>query len=519
MLFPSHFSAGTNLPSVNSTPDVKPPSAKVSVSVEMRIKGLTPAPTYSFLSRLNLFAAALISHYTNLRALHARRCFHTLRDGNPALSIRVPYIIFRLSELIPSKNKSSRTGKAWANDSVKLTFQGLEPLPRKEILPPPNPSPNVQTQILNTPAARTQPANATGVPTQLGQDEGVVIVTEARMIVPVPKALTILKERVDRDIAFDAKTGSFAFRLRSKVGETVIPAFVERAIRVERLVDFIEVLHKHEKLLTCEYISLGRIIFTYRSTYSSASPDTIPIVCPESYKAIVDFGVTDSLMTLIFEQGNPHLRIADNLTQVLNGSQGLDGVATLLPLTLPALRAFDALEGAWAPLSIKGEAFVLVRAVEWFIVRYNLFLSGSSMTRTIIFEIKLQQRKGEPWWYVRRIDTREKDGDEIDVALKPLWNSNGQGWRGMRANAVAQPSGVEELLGKLDDIMRTVTSAAPGREVVSAAPVPTQARPTARAPEAPMKMQQHRQQQTPGQSQSQDSERGNPLKREIVEID
>jgi len=40
--------------------------------------------------------------------------------------------------------------------------------------------------------------------------------------------------------------------------------------------------------------------------------------------------------------------------------------------------------------------------------------------------------------------------------LKAVWDSEGSGWRGMRVSGVAQVSGVEELLGKLDEVMRNL---------------------------------------------------------------
>lgn len=467
----------------------------------------------------------------------------------------------RLSELLPSKNKSARTKKPWAKDSVKLIFLGLEPAAPEEFIPSPQPGAPPQTNLAKakakggstpaaTPLAVVQPSGDQPVPIniqkQFAPGEGAVIITEARMSVPVPQALTILKERVDRDIAFDAKSGVFAFRLRSKVGETVIPAFIERAIRVERLVDFVEVLHKHEKTLKCEYISLGRIVFTYGNAQTS---DAMDVDGGNGYKATVDFGSTDSLMTLEFEKGNPHLRIADNLTKVLNERQGLDGVATLLPFTLPALRALDTLESAWTSLSAKGEALVFVRAVEWFVIRYNIFSTDpSSSPRKIMFEIRLQQRRGEPWFLVRRTDTRDREGDDVDEALKPVWNSSGRGWQGMRVNAVAQPAGMEELIGKLDEVMQNFASGAGASvaELPAPAAAPPQVKPPQRAPEAPM-MAQQRQQPTPSQSQSQGRStpnqsqgrgpsqnqgrntpqqsqgqsqgRANTIKREIVEID
>jgi mediator of RNA polymerase II transcription subunit 14 len=450
-----------------------------------------------------------------------------LRNSIPSSPVRLPSIYVRLSELLPSKNKSSRTNKQWAKDIVKLTFQGLEPLPTKakklQELTPPTPMPQLpNTSVRGT---RTNTAVNAQMPLPQGesaQSESAIIITEARMIVPVPAALSILKERVDKDIAFHAKSGAFAFRLLSRVGESVIPSLIERVVRVERLVDFVEVLHRHEKTLKCETVSLGKIVFSYGNV-STADAMDVDGAAPRSYNAIVNLGGSKNTMTLVLERGNPHLRVLDHLTKVLNEGDGLDGVATLLSLTLPTLRALDTMEAAWAPLYAKGELYIFVRAVEWYIVRYNLFPAPSTPDSTstqfkwpkrIMFEVKMMQRRGEPWWYIRRTDVPDREGDEIDTALKSLWNSTGEGWQGMRVNAVAQPRGVEELLGKLDDILRNVTPSGARAE----APPPAQMQPRGPAPTAPMMQPQRQQQPTPSQSQSQSQGR-NPLKREIVEID
>ena len=514
-----------------------PSNLTISGSFEMIISGVSPAPTYMFLQRLSTYAAALITHFVNLRTLHSLHARHTLQEFNPTSSVKVPFILMRLSELLPSKNRSFRTKKPWARDSVKLMFQGLEPTTSEEIAataPFPAPSPTM-TGKDNAKATRSDSPSAT-VPavvqpdaperskTQFYVGEGAVIVTEARMSVPVPQALTILKQRVDRDVAFDPKLGVFAFRLRSKVGESVIPAFIERAIRVERLVDFVEVLHKHEKTLKCEYVSLGRIIFTYGNARSG---DVMNLEGPSGYKVIVDFGTTDSMMTLEFERGNPHLRIADYLAKVLNEKQGLDGVATLIPFTLPALRALDKIESTWASLSTKGSAIVYVRAVEWYIIRYDIFSKYQSSLRKVMFEIRLQQRQGSPWWYIKRADSRNREGDDIDMELKSLWNSTGGGWKGMRVSAVAQPAGMEDLMGKLDDVIRGLVSGAGHAVVTAPTQAPASVKPPQRAPEAPMMAQPQRQQPTLNQSQrhgqslvgdlSQQGRLG--VKREVVEID
>jgi len=446
-----------------------------------------------------------------------------LRPSRPSKAVTLPSIYIRLSELLVSKDKSARTKSGWAKGVVRLTFQGLELLPPKSE-DPLAPIPEIQ-------------ASGDPAPRYLTPQERAVMISEARMMVPEPGQPNVfvnINEKVDKDIAFDPETGSFAFRLRSRVGESVIPDLIERLVRVERLVEFIQVFQKHEKTLKCGSVSLGKIVFTYGNSEASNQSDLMDLdATSHAYKATVDFSTMESSMTLVLEQHNPHLRISDYLAMILNGPGGLNDVASLLPLTLPVLRGLDAVENAWipAPNTDKGDVFVNVRAVDWYMVRYNLKQTASSpdsplQMRKVMFEVRLRHRRGDPWWYVKRSDTVNRDSkvvDEIDEALKPVWNSEGPGWRGMRVSGVAQMHGVEELLGKVDEVVRNLpvlSSEAPAPAPAPASAVIPAAAPLSKArPQAPA--QQQRQQPTPNQSQGQSQSQGrnNPLKREVVEID
>jgi mediator of RNA polymerase II transcription subunit 14 len=440
-------------------------------------------------------------------------------------SVSLPSIYVRLSELLPSKNKSARTGKPWAKDIIKITFKGIELLPAKpkEIAP----SDPAQNQISQTPVA-TQQSDLTGLPSPT-LEEIAVLISEARMIVPIPNALANINEKVDRDIAFNPESGSFSFRLRSKIGESVINSLIERTVRVERLVEFVQVLQKHENVLKCETVSLGKIVFTYGSP--PPAPDAMDLdVASDRYKAVVDFSAVENNMQLVLERGNPHLQIADLLTKVLNGTEGLDGVATLLPLTLPVLRALDTIVFSWtsSPFCERADVFNNVRAADWYIIRYNIKKMSPQgpaqpQVRKIMFEVRMRQRRGAPWWHIRRTDNaRTKETDDLDEALKPLWADKGRGWLGMRTSAVAEAYGAEELIRKVDDIVRKlVTSevAVAAPPIVQApAPAPAPVQNQTRAP-APAQQQQRQQQPTPNQSQNQSQGRNATVKREVVEID
>jgi mediator of RNA polymerase II transcription subunit 14 len=271
---------------------------------------------------------------------------------------------------------------------------------------------------------------------------------------------------VDKDIAFHPKSGGFAFRLHARIGESAITPLVERLQRVEQLVDFVEVVKRHEKTLHCETISLGQVIFSYGGAEPS-HPDAMVIDSESSkHRVTIDFSSTQNTMKLTLEPGNPQIRILDHLTKTLNSQVGLDGVATLLPLTLPLMTAFDAIEDAWTPLADRGDVIIFSRAVDWHIVRYNLMQdSPEQKPRRVMFEVRLQNRRRTPWWCIRREKERDRgerrnsnSGDEIDTALKAIWDDNpeGQTRRGMSTSAIARVEGIEDLVRRVDDVIRGI---------------------------------------------------------------
>jgi mediator of RNA polymerase II transcription subunit 14 len=402
------------------------------------------------MSTLHIFAGGLISQYTNLKALYDRRIRHTVRQAILPSPVKLPSIYIRLSELFQAKVKPM-TQRAWAQDVLKLTFQGLEP-----ISPP----------VLTLPSVEAQPPVDGSQAIVPRLEQKAVLVTEARMLVPIP-ALSVLNEKIDKDIAFHAKSGAFAFRLRSQVGESIIPALSERLFQVERLISCTAILRKHEKVIKCDTISLQEVVFSYgmppvaQAGFAMDVDETMPL----SYKAVVSLGLVESKMKLTLEIGNPHIRVLDALDKVLNAAKGgFDTVATLLPQTLYPLRAFDTIEGAWDPLYDKGEVFVFVRAFEWFSLRYLLNSSTpNTPPRKVSFDIKMSHRKGEPWWLIRRTDKGEKrealPDDEIDARLQSVWDSSGDDdWKGMRTSAVGRNRGIETCLEKVDEVMRGLST-------------------------------------------------------------
>lgn len=466
-----------SVPGTSKTAEIKL-VRRIANHINIPIRNTTPLPTYSFLNALHIFAAALISHHANLKALHKMRAWTMLHASRNSQSpIQIPAIFARISDLIGSPNKNVK-------DLIKLSFQGLQ------VYKP------TESELANPPPVNQQPPN--NIAPQNRTIETIVMVTEARINIPLPAALKTMSEKIDRDIAFDLNTGSLAIRLRSKIGESILPTLVERTVRVFRLIEFVKVLQAHEGALTCEKISLGKITFTY-----------------DKYKAVIDFSAPDNKMRLILEKDNPHLEISDFLEQILNGSEGLKGVSTMLPLTLPVLNGVDAIKAAWLSVpSNKGEVFVTSRATDWHLIQYTILPATTDPNsfprgRREKMEIRLRQRNGVPWWYLTRVRSEAVE-DDLDRVLKPVWNSKGRGYVGMRVSAVAQAEGIEELMLKMDGAVRDF--------VIAQKPVMRQTAILPPQKARPQMMGQRQQMVTPGHSQgSQQGRMGNPHK--VIEID
>ena len=367
-----------------------------------------------------------------------------------------------MEDLLPSKNKSPRTRRPWASNVLKIGFRGISN-PSRQAVPLPSSQPDQHNVDTDT---RTLSDKGNSNREEI-DDERVILVAESGLLKPTPPGLDLVTQRVDKDITFHPTSGRFAFRIYSKIGESAIQPLIDRLQRIEQLVDFIDVVKKHEKALRCETVSLGQVIFSYggatASSTKSEQPDAIPVDQKEkTYRATVDFSGEN--MTLALERGNPHIRILDSLTRVLNSPLGLDGVATLLPPTLPLLTALNAIEDAWAALD-QGEVLIFSRASDWYTVRYTLNLPASGEMQhppRVTFSVRLAHRRREPWWCIRREKERERnesrcntEPDDVDTALSSVWDENldGEQWRGMSTSGIARVAGVVELMAKVDAVM------------------------------------------------------------------
>lgn len=366
------------------------------------LPAFTPTSSYAYLSKLENIAAGMISYYVNTRYLSHLGLRHTLSPPSttvPATNVPILYIRFSANAVPPFLRSTKRPVVPWAHEVIKVTFRGVE-------------SSSSHNDISS--------GNA-------------ILLAEARMVTPIPQ-IELLTSRVDPSLAFHPSSGAFAFRLLSPVGQPIIPALLDRLKRIERLIRFLEVLKPYN--LKYETISLGQITFTYSSN-------------PTPLKAHINFA-TDAAMRITFDKGNPHLRIMDFLTTILNSPAGLEHVTLLLSLTFPLLRALDALEAPHDSTTDTNPPIVIARSSEWFQIRYT--------NPKCRFDVRLKQRRDEVKWLLsdgRSTDELGTLAPDLENALRALWIDRGDGWFGLRTGIVASVDGVEGLVTKLDELVRS----------------------------------------------------------------
>lgn len=359
------------------------------------LPAFTSTSSYAYLSKLENIAAGMISHYVNTRYLFHLGIRHTLSQpptAVPGTNAPVLYIRFNTNADPPFLRSSKRPVLPWAHEVVKVTFRGVESFSGDAIL-----------------------------------------LAEARMVTPIPQ-IELLTSRVDSSLAFHPTSGAFAFRLLRPVGEPIIPALLERLKRIERLIRLLQVLKPYN--LKYETISLGQIAFTYSSN-------------PLPLRADINFA-TDAAMRITFDKANPHLRIMDFLGNLLNAAAGLEHVTLLLAITLPLLRALDAIEALHGSAADTDPPVVLARSAEWFQIRY--------LNPKCRFDVRLKQRRDEVKWFLSDACSSDEPGSldqDLENAVRALWVGRGEGWFGLKTGVVASVDGVEDLVGKLDQLVRS----------------------------------------------------------------
>ena len=373
---------------------------KVSVASQ---SSLVLSPTYSLLSDIESVSAAMIAQYVDCRQLASLGIQYTQHKcAELGKQLQVPDLCLNLRQKDrqdePEMAKKRRINLEWCHDIIKSSFWGL---------------------------SRSRDCAISIVSGQLHKP-----------IANIGK----LTKTMDSSLAFHPTSGLFVFRLNTPVGQSSIPALVERLNRIEHLVRFLGVTKRQN--LHCDAVSLSNITFTYG--FDSISG---PLVATISF-------ANDAPMNISFGHSNPHLRIQDFLARLLNTKLGFEYVVLVLRHTLSLVRALATIESLDR---LAGSAVhVLPRSETWYRVRYEKPL--------LSYEVRLRQRHNQALWFSVAV---EEDHNNFNIpsanaavqAWSKLCEEKGSGWQGMQGGIKAELDGIDKLVLRIDEVFNQLATA------------------------------------------------------------
>ncbi|EAW13787.1 mediator of RNA polymerase II transcription subunit 14 [Aspergillus clavatus NRRL 1] len=279
----------------------------------------------------------------------------------------------------------------------------------------------------------------------------VIFVAYGNLLVPM-KELSTLVSKLDGSLVFKQEGDSFAIRLLAPAGQPVIVQLFESLQRLECMLSIFEFLRR--KKLVIRSLSLSQVAFAYGPRRSLAAVMDIgmsKLSNSEQLDPVDILARTDPLLLLRlgirFDHSNPHRRIQGSLAAILNHTSNkaaLDSVAEILSFTLPAMRTLDQITSNLS----RGEPArlqVVVRNAFTFLLHY--------INYALRFELTASQHAGRLTWVLRESgDPQVGPGqDQIRAKLRDtLYNSNGNGWKGLGNGVVADVEGVCSVISNLD---------------------------------------------------------------------
>lgn len=365
-------------------------SSPIKSHLKLPVSAGYPNINDGFFNNLTTFVTGIMGHWSDLNELHSRRIGRLLYAAHSvprSHHVRVPDIYVSLAQLLPELRKGKR--KPWAHDWVIVEFRGIY---RPEF-----------GKLKNSATSR------------------VTIMANAKLSIVDKTRLGNICEDVDKDVLFNRRKGVFSIRLHAEVGKSIVDVLTLKIQEIERLVEFAEVLNRGKCGIQCEEVSLRRIVFKYgcstavgsAAAANQASPQPGSVPGPHyagnevpRCKATLDLADPRRVI-LMLDENNPHLRVHDLLTRLVNSRTDIATLPGILSSTLSLYRSLDSFEDHWQNPAV-AERFKLVilpRAIDWISMRIHLHsLRTPIRVHTIVVDFRLKARRNTLWWYIRQGD-------------------------------------------------------------------------------------------------------------------
>ncbi|KAL8943443.1 MAG: hypothetical protein Q9216_001081 [Gyalolechia sp. 2 TL-2023] len=373
------------------------PSIRAAFRVPGNGAGIaSKALSVSDLTKVECSAAGLISQFTDSRQLSIQKFPHRLIRRIPnRLDTELPTLYVRFPDQRVQKfQKSSEPSSIpWKSQTVRISFMGVDA--SKSL------AKHLAVAQRGSAALRSQ----------------------------------ILESVIGELVKFNPKSGAFAFCLRTPVGQSTIPAVLDRLAQVQRLINYATTLQALK--LKGQNLSLDHLEFSYGSE-------------SQNCHVKVSF-MSDMLPRFSLNHGNPHLRIQDQLTRLFRQTNGLNQVIRFLQLSLSLMRAFVSIEAAHTSDMVT----ILPRSADWYEVRYR--------DPPARFNLRLRRRREKLMWFVEplSLERGEKQEQGIRDHLDSITRGKGEGWVGVTPGIAATRNGIEALLKRIDGIFLQVPPSEP----------------------------------------------------------
>ena len=370
---------------------------QIRAAYNLSIAGLNAAtmePSCARLSAIECITARMISQFADTRQLTHQRIPHRLTDGTPRPSgHRLPALHIYLPKRRAQSMLLTRKPFAvpWTSQVIKVAFMGVD---------------TATCSVIHIVAFKIRSATS---------------------------GLKALGSSIGSSTVFHPSSGMFAFRLMNAVGESVVPAILDRLASTQRLVSYITTLRKCH--FECKSISLDHLDFIYATS-------------PRPLSARIVFA-KEGRPRLSLDRGSPHLRIQDHLASFLTSEGGLSEIIRLLQMTLPVMRAFATLEAN----DTNNGIIILPRSVTWYHVRFS-----NPPTR---FDLRLKRRKDEFLWMLQELSVPQGEtrDNRIRDHMKTMIDGHGKGWTSMHPGIATTLEGAETLLEGISEIVRNISNA------------------------------------------------------------
>lgn len=409
--------------------DVNPTTSIRSIrSAEFIPLDTTPSPLRrATLMDIESKSVAQISFSNITKQLRQRGVQHELRHAqavSPSSSLRskpnTVVLCMNFNDLMRPKNPNlATTWKAWCQETVVLTHHGMSGQLSENT--------SQVTYVLKASLTKRASSSLAHSKVALDEDE-------------------------NADISF-SKSGTCALRLLTNFGEGLVDQIEARLKRVEQLINYVRVARQGKVQLT--HTSVSSLAFRYHSE---------PQLSAELHFA----DKTDTAVQLVLKAGeeggqfavdaNPHRRILPLLQKLLQPADALESdqdetqayrrfqfLLKVLKCTLPLLQGFSNLEEKdVSKISVRGSAHAF---------NHHRLIYTEPYPNTVI-DFMLQKKNGRDIWLVTIPRDKQVKNADVAKALRRLWSSKGDGWSGLTTGAVAEISGIESLLDRLDAAVR-----------------------------------------------------------------